>query len=217
MVVAYALAQGMLQYCYPAIDFGLRHIGARLIAVQPLAGSRIVEKVQKQRGLMALVVLPLLVLYALSVKATAELPIFLIGLSAAGCLYAASLDWVAWGKERFRLYGLGRALPSLSILACALLWWNSRAIVWWLLAGNVVGNTLQALIFLIWWKEEKPLEDKATHPLEIRDALAFRRTSIFGLVWLSNIAFNSIDSTMLGSMSNIREVGLYAVAYWLVN
>jgi O-antigen/teichoic acid export membrane protein len=51
----------------------------------------------------------------------------------------------------------------------------------------------------------------------IRESLAWRRTSIMGLAWFCNLAFNSIDMLMLGIMSNAQQVGLYSAAYRVMN
>src|ERR1700735_1360374 len=101
-VGVYALAQGLVQYSYPFIDFGLRHVGARLIARYPEAGREIVQQVQRRRLLRAGLLLPILLLYAASVKLPLSSKVFLFAFAAAGLLYAASLDWAAWGKEHLR-------------------------------------------------------------------------------------------------------------------
>src|SRR4051794_15935260 len=67
-VGGYALAQGLVQYSYPVIDFGLRHVGARLIAVHPDSGREIVDLVQRRRVMMAGLLIPLIAVYAASVK-----------------------------------------------------------------------------------------------------------------------------------------------------
>src|SRR5271169_2300283 len=64
VVGVYALAQSMTQYSLPFIDFGLRHVGARLVAQYPQAAHQIVSRVQRRRFLMALMLLPFLVVYA---------------------------------------------------------------------------------------------------------------------------------------------------------
>ena len=64
-VGVYALAQSMVGYSYPFIDFGLRHVGARLIAKYPQAGQEIVAQVQKRRVLMGSLIVPFLLLYAI--------------------------------------------------------------------------------------------------------------------------------------------------------
>ena len=64
VVGVYALAQSMVQYSLPFIDFGLRHVGARLVAQYPQAAHEIVHQVQRRRFMMAGVLLPLLLVYA---------------------------------------------------------------------------------------------------------------------------------------------------------
>ncbi len=216
-VGVYALAQGMLCYAHPVIDFGLRHVGARLIATHPDAGREIARKVQLRRLMMGAAMLPFLLLYAASAKLPLELKEFLFAFAATGCLYAASLDWAAWGKEHLRLVSFGKAVVPFSILVCLLLGSNSSRVLWWLVLGNTIGFVLQAAIFWAWWERHKPEGDAETSLAAIRESLAWRRTSIMGLAWLCNLAFNTIDMLMLGVMSDPRQVGLYSVAYRLVN
>src|SRR5664279_5774617 len=116
MVGVYALAQSMVQYSYPFIDFGLRHVGARLIAKHPEAGQEIVERVQRRRLLMASALLPFLLAYALLANLPGKFRIFLFVFSAITCLYAVSLEWAAWGKEHLRLVGFARMIVPASIL-----------------------------------------------------------------------------------------------------
>jgi O-antigen/teichoic acid export membrane protein len=216
-VGVYALAQSMVQYSYPFIDFGLRHVGARLIAQYPQAGSEIVAQVQKRRILMGSLVIPFLLLYALLTNVPRDLKVFLFLFSAIGCLYALSLEWAAWGKEHLRLVGLTRALAPGCVLLFLLLGWRSEHIFGWMIAGNAVGYGLLAIIFWKWWRQHKATEEHEI-PLElIRENLAWRRTSIMGLAWLCNLAFNTIDMLMLGAMSDPHQVGLYSAAYRTMN
>src|SRR5690242_1429898 len=73
----YALAQGLIQYSYPFIDFGLRHVGARLIARYPDASREIVQQVQRRRLMMAAVLVPILFVYAIAVQLPLESKAFL--------------------------------------------------------------------------------------------------------------------------------------------
>src|ERR1035441_5409797 len=68
VVGVYALGQSMAQYSVPFIDFGLKHVGARLVAVYPQATHEIVRRVQGRRLLMAFALLPFLLVYAALVK-----------------------------------------------------------------------------------------------------------------------------------------------------
>src|SRR5277367_2814512 len=64
----YALAATISQWLQPIIDFGLKHIGARLVAQQPQLAGEIVRRVQHRRLKMAAAVLPLVVIYVLGVR-----------------------------------------------------------------------------------------------------------------------------------------------------
>jgi len=88
----YALAMTISQYLAPVIDFGLRHIGARLISRFPHSASEIVRRVQRRRLLMAAAALPFVLLYAALAHLSLEYKIFLFLFSAIGALYAFSLD-----------------------------------------------------------------------------------------------------------------------------
>jgi len=72
IVGIYALAQGMVQYTYPVIDFGLRHVGARLVAKYPQAGDEIVRRVQKATDRNGAAILPFLLAYAAITRQPAD-------------------------------------------------------------------------------------------------------------------------------------------------
>jgi O-antigen/teichoic acid export membrane protein len=217
VVGVYALGQSMAQYSVPLIDFGLKHVGARLVAVYPQAVPEIVSQVQKRRLLMAFVLLPFLLAYAALTKLPADLKACLVAFGAIASLHAFSLDWLAWGKERLNLVGLGRSIVPVSMLVCLLLALNSNHVLWWLVLGNFIGGVVQSLVFWTWWRKQKPAQEERVALSAIRESLAWQRTSIMGLATLCNLAFNSIDMLMLGVMSNPQQVGLYSAAYRVVN
>ncbi len=217
VVGVYALAQSMAQYSLPVIDFGLRHVGARLVAQYPQAAHQIVSGVQRRRFLMALVLLPFLVGYAAMTRLPVALKLCLMAFAAICTLYALSLDWLAWGREHLRLFGLGRSIAPVSILICLLVGRNSGQVLWWLVLGSFIGAILQSLLFWGWWERQKPAEEERVVVSSLRESLAWRRTSIMGLATLCNLAFATIDMLMLGVMSNPQQVGLYSAAYRVVN
>jgi O-antigen/teichoic acid export membrane protein len=217
VVGIYALAQTMVQYSLPFIDFGLRHVGARLVAQYPQAAPEIVTQVQKRRLTMTAILLPFLLVYALSAKLPLELKAFLFVFAVTGSLYSVSLDWLAWGKEQLHLIGLARSLAPAGILICILLGRNSEHILWWIVLGSAIGNGLQGTIFWIWWRKQRPAAEKRIALSVIRQSLAWQRTSIMGLATLCNLAFVTIDMLMLGILSNPQQVGLYSAAYRVVN
>jgi O-antigen/teichoic acid export membrane protein len=214
----YALAQSLNQYLQPMIDFGLRHVGARLLALYPQAGRAIVDRVQQRRRWMAVAALPLLLIYSVYAKLPVDMRIFLFAFAAMGALYAISLDWAAWGRGQLSLVGLARTAVPLSILMFLVI---SRPqgehVLWWAVAGNAFGFLLQAAIFWAWWKKQPSREVPGETLHAIHEALAWQRTSIMGVAWLCNLAFNSIDMLMLGLMSNPGQVGLYGAAYRVLN
>ncbi len=212
----YALAQSMSQYSLPFIDFGLKHVGARLVAQFPDAAQETVRRVQKRRLLMAGILVPVLLVYAIATGLPSNLKVFLFVFSAVSSLYAFSLDWAAWGKEHLRLVGLAKAIIAASVLIALVLGRNSGRVLWWLVLGNVAGYGLQALTFWAWWRKHKPADDNFVAPSAIDQSLEWRRSSIMGLACLCNLAFNTIDMLMLGVMSNPQQVGLYSAAYRIV-
>lgn len=217
VVGVYALAQTMLQYSTPFIDFGLRHVGARLVAVYPQAAPEIVGRVQRRRFLMAFVLLPFLLAYAALTKLPADLKACLLVFAVICTLHAFSLDWLAWGQEHLKLVGLGRSIIPVSMLAFVLLALNSKHVLWWLALGCAVGFVLQGAVFWVWWRKQKPAQEERVILSAIQESLAWRRTSVMGMAWLCNLAFNTIDMLMLGVMANPQQVGLYSAAYRVVN
>jgi O-antigen/teichoic acid export membrane protein len=214
----YALAQSVTQYLQPLIDFGLRHVGARLLALYPQAARDIVDRVQRRRLWMAGVVLPLILVYSACAKLPVEMKIFLFAFSGVGVLYAISLDWAAWGQGQLYLVGMAKSVVPLSILVfLAAGRPHGERVLWYAVAGNAFGFLLQGAIFWVWWRRQPSRPVYGGTLIAIRESLAWRRTSIMGLAWLCNLAFNTIDILMLGLMSNPEQVGLYGAAYRVLN
>ena len=219
VVGVYSLGMTVAYYLQPVVDFGLRHIGARLIARYPESADEIMHRVQRRRLLMAGAVLPLTLLYARLARLPPDMKIWLALFSAAGALYALSLEWAAWGREHLRLLGLSRTLvPLCTLIAVGVRHPDGNQVLWWALAGNTAGFLLQAAIFSTWWKRHRPSAAGAVEKLRaIGESLAWRSTSIMGVALISNMAFHSIDMLMLGAMANPEQVGLYAAACRLLN
>src|SRR5271165_76923 len=215
----YALGLTVSQYLQPLIDFGLRHIGARLMAQYPQSAGEIMHRVQRRRFMMAGAAVPFTLIYACLAKLPPDMKLWLALFSATGALYALSLEWAAWGWEHLRLIGLARALVPFCILVAVVAGHPSgKQVLWWAMAGNAAGFLLQATVFRSWWNRYRPSDREAIENLEeVGDSLAWRRTSVMGVAWFSNMAFNSIDLLMLGAMSNAQQVGLYSAAYRLLS
>jgi O-antigen/teichoic acid export membrane protein len=219
VVGIYSLGMTVACYLQPVIDFGLRHVGARLMAQYPQAAGQIMYRVQRRRLLMAGLAVPLTLIYAWLAKLPPDMKVWLALFSATGALYALSLEWAAWGREHLRLVGLSRGFVPFCILVAAVAGHLSgKPVLWWALAGNATGFLLQAIVFRTWWNRYRPSDREAIESLkEVGESLAWRRTSVMGIAWFSNMAFNSIDLLMLGVMSNAQQVGLYSAAYRLLS
>jgi O-antigen/teichoic acid export membrane protein len=214
----YALGVSLSQYLMPVIDFGLRHVGARLIARFPSSASEIMHRVQRRRLAMAAAALPLILLYATLARLPVDMKIFLFVFSAITAMYALSLDWAAWGREQLRLVGLAKAIVPGSVLLCLLIALRVGHLLAWLVVGNLIGFCLQGLVFWMWWKHHQgEIGEQEWGVVAVTEALAWQRTSIMGLAWLGNLTFNTIDMLMLGVMSNPEQVGLYSAAYRILN
>jgi O-antigen/teichoic acid export membrane protein len=202
----------------PIIDFGLKHVGARLMARFPHSAADILHRVQRRRLLMASAAIPFVLLYAILARLPFELKLFLFAFSAIGALYAFSLDWAAWGREQLLLAGSAKAIIPASVLLAALLAQSRGHILSWLVIGNLVGFVVQGCFFAWWWRRHlASLGNQDQGIAEITEALEWRRTSIMGFAWMSNLAFNTIDMLMLGVLSNPEQVGLYSAAYRILN
>jgi O-antigen/teichoic acid export membrane protein len=90
-------------------------------------------------------------------------------------------------------------------------------VLWWLVLGSFLGAIVQSAIFWGWWEQQKPAAEERVVVSAISESLAWRRTSIMGLAWLCNLAFNSIDMLMLGVLAHPEQVGLYSASYRVVN
>jgi O-antigen/teichoic acid export membrane protein len=215
----YALAMTVTLYAQPLIDFGLRHIGARLVARFPEQGRQIVSRVQRRRLLMAITVLPFILLYATLANLPLAMKVFLFSFASIGTLYAISLDWAAWGKEHLQFFSLARAAVPLGVLAGVLAAIALRGhILRWLVLGSLMGYLLQAGLFWAWWRRHQPSAHEELKNLhEIDESLSWSRSSIMGAALIANLAFTSIDMLMLGVMASPQQVGLYGAAYRVIN
>jgi len=218
IVGVYGLATSVSTYLMPVIDFGLKHVGARLIARFPYSASEIMRQVQRRRLLMASAALPFVLLYAALARLPFDSKLFLFAFSAVGVLYAFSLDWAAWGREQLLLAGSAKAIVPACLLLGVLVATKRSHLLSWLVIGNLVGFILQGWFFWMWWKRHlRDMGDQQPGVAEIAEALAWRRTSIMGLAWMSNLAFNTVDMLMLGVLSNPKQVGLYSASYRILN
>ena len=214
----YGLALSVSAYLVPIIDFGLKHVGARLMARFPYSASEIVRRVQRRRLLMASAVLPFVLFYAALAHLPFNLKLFLFAFSSVSALYAFSLDWAAWGSENLFLAGVAKAIIPVCVLAGVLVAAIRGHLLSWIVAGNLCGYLLQGFVFWKWWQNfRRKVPDEQREVSEIGASLAWRRTSIMGLASIANLAFSTVDMLMLGVLSNPEQVGLYSASYRILN
>jgi O-antigen/teichoic acid export membrane protein len=218
IVGVYGLAVTVITYLVPVTDFGLKHVGARLLSRFPRSAAEIVQRVQRRRYLMASAALPFVLLYAALARLPLEFKVFLLVFSAIGTLYAFSLDWAAWGSENLLLAGMVKAVIPACLLISLVISLRFGHLLACLVLGNLVGYILQSCIFYLWWqRHRRPIAEPNQGVTEIAESLEWRRTSVMGFAWMTNLAFNSVDMLMLGVLSNPQQVGLYSAAYRIIN
>lgn len=214
----YGLAVTITTYLMPFVDFGLRHVGARLLARFPNSAMEIMHRVQRRRYLMAFAALPFIVGYAALTHLPGPFKLFLLAFSSLGTLYALSLDWAAWGSEKLFLAGSAKAIIPACLLIATLIAWRYGNLFVCLVVANLIGYLLQSLVFRLWWRRHSRQISRSNHDVAaIIEALEWRRTSIMGFAWIANLAFNSVDMLMLGVLSNPQQVGLYSASYRVLN
>src|SRR5580658_762053 len=140
---AYAVAQAVSLYQMNGIDFGLRQTGARLIAKKTGNTRRIVQFVQRRRLFLALTMIMLGYWYGKAGPVPQDTR-SMVSLYALGMFgYGLSVDWLAWGMQRFALMTGWRALVSLSTLSITIV------CVWNFHAGLLIVPLANGLAYLI--------------------------------------------------------------------
>lgn len=212
---AWALAQGLALYLMQGTDFGFRHVGARLVAQEPNALASVVRFIQKRRVALAFAMSAVGYAYGRfgPVPEDTRRLVSLFALSTFG--YGLSLDWLAWGTERFGIMSGWRAAvtlvgAALAVAGALLLHWGMLALP----AGFAVAYILADSWLWFGWAQKLCGEtDAAAQSAGIPD---WGSTAYLGIALLVNQAFNSIDTMMLGGMTDSRQTGLYSAAYKLL-
>ncbi len=212
---AWALAQGLALYLIQGTDFGFRHVGARLAAQRPNALRSVVRFIQMRRITLALAMGAVGYVYGRFGPVPEDTRKLVSLFALATCGYGLSLDWLAWGTERFGLMSSWRAVVTLvgAILAVT----GALYMHWGLLAlpaGFAVAYLLADLWLWLGWARKLCKETHQTaESIAIPD---WGATAFLGMAMLVNQAFNSIDTMMLGGLTDSRQTGLYSAAYKLL-
>jgi O-antigen/teichoic acid export membrane protein len=215
---AYAVAQAASLYQMNGIDFGLRQTGARLVATNRGNTRRVVRFIQRRRLLLALVMITIGYWYGRAgpVPQDTRLMVSLYALATFG--YGLSVDWLAWGMQRFAFMTGWRALASLSAVAITII------SVWRFHAGLLIVPVATALAYLIagawlwlfWARKLLANEPTQVSDLPLSGLPAWKSTAVLGTALLMYQAFYSIDTMMLGGMTDSVQTGLYSAAYRLL-
>ena len=215
---AYAVAQALSLYQVNGTDFGLRQTGARMVARNPNSIKRVIMFVQWRRVLLAVLMMALGYWYGAAgpVPHDARTMVSLYALAILG--YGLSVDWLAWGMRRFVIMSTWRAIVSLvsvvvtviSVLgfhagllavpfAVALAYFVSACWIWVFWARGIVAN-----------------EPELVGEQALTDLPDWKSTAVLGMALLMYQAFYSVDTVMLGAMTNSTQTGLYSAAYRLL-
>ncbi len=215
---AYAVAQAVSLYQMNGIDFGLRQTGARLVAKNAGNSRHVVRFIQRRRLLLALAMIVIGYWYGRAgpVPQDTRSMVSLYALAMFG--YGLSVDWLAWGMQRFAYMTGWRALVSLSAMAITIV------CVWHFHAGLLIVPIANGLAYLIagawlwvfWARNLLANEPKQVRDLPLSDLPDWKSTAVLGTALLMYQAFYSIDTIMLGGMTDSVQTGLYSAAYRLL-
>ena len=215
---AYAMAQALYLYQMNGTDFGLRQTGARLVAKNPGSVRRIVGFIQRRRVLLALLMMALGCWYGRSgpVPHDARPMVSLYALVIFG--YGLSVDWLAWGMQRFSVMSGWRAMVSLINVTFTIICvagFHAGLLVVPLGAGlaNLVAG---AWLWMFWARRTVTNGQERTGEQVLLDLPDWRSTAVLGIALLMYQAFYSIDTIMLGAMTDSAQTGLYSAAYRLL-
>ncbi|HZD48897.1 MAG TPA: oligosaccharide flippase family protein [Silvibacterium sp.] len=215
---AYAVAQALSLYQMYGIDFGLRQTGARLVARYPQSVRQVVGFVQRRRVVLAIAMVIIGFGYGRigPVQPDARQMVSLYALAAFG--YALSVDWLAWGMQRFAVMSGWRAMVSVIgvtvTVVCVVMFHADVLIVPFAvaLAYLVAGIWL----WVGWGRKVTTPEADGKNELKASAFPDWKSTAMLGTALLMYQAFYSIDTMMLGGMTDSVQTGLYSAAYRLL-
>ena len=215
---AYAVAQAVSLYQMNGIDFGLRQAGARLIAKKTGNTRRIVQFVQRRRLFLALTMIVLGYWYGKAGPVPQDTR-SMVSLYALGMFgYGLSVDWLAWGMQTFALMTGWRALVSLNTLSITIVCvWNFHAgLLIVPLANGLAYLIAGAWLWVFWARQIVTIDPEKVSNLPLSDLPEWKSTAVLGTALLMYQAFYSIDTIMLGAMTDSVQTGLYSAAYRLL-
>ncbi|MGA3130352.1 MAG: glycosyltransferase [Terracidiphilus sp.] len=214
---AWALAQGLALYLIQGTDFGLRHVGARLAAQQPNGIASVVQFIQRRRIALAMAMCAAGYMYGRfgPVPEDTRGLVSLFALATFG--YGLSLDWLAWGTERFGRMSGWRAIVALTGAALTVVgvrWFGLGLLA--LPVGFAAAYLAADLWLWLGWARGLYRETDGTAESTAIAVPDWKATAFLGVAMLVNQAFSSIDTMMLGGLTDSVQTGLYSAAYKLL-
>lgn len=207
---SYSFALNLMGYFAIPANFGVTALATRELAREPERARPLLGEIAVLQGVLC--ALPYLLLVALApvlaADETSERIIPIVGLTFA--LDAASLGFVLFGFQRFRIMAVARAAGAVAFAALAFLFvheGDTTPLAWVHLAGVLTTTAITAVAVL-------RLAGRPT--LEVRPldlVRRFRAGIPFGVAAVMISIYYTIDAVLLGYMKGTAEVGLYAVAY----
>ena len=211
-----ALAQTVALYVTLGTDQGLRLIGARLVARHGSAASVIIREILVKRLLSCAVCITLGCAYALYGPVPHSARPYILGFVLAVIPYAFSLDWLAWGLNKFAWLGGFNGGVKVVFLVGSLI---GIILTGKTLSPIILANGFAAILgalalWTVWrqrWKEE--VASSPVAEVLIQKELRWLAILPLGMANLLNQAFHNLDTVLLGAMSTAAEVGRYTSAY----
>lgn len=212
-----ALAQTVALYVTLGTDQGLRLIGARLVARHGGAASTIIKGVLLKRLSSCAVCVGLGGLYAIYGPVPHSARPYILGFVLGVVPYAFSLDWLAWGLNKFAwLGGSNGGVRVLFLVGSVVgITLTGRTLVP-ITVANGLAAALGALALWIAWRFRWKGELAASTPVAadlIQKELRWFAVLPLGMTTILNQAFHNLDTVLLGAMSTVSEVGRYGSAY----
>lgn len=211
-----ALAQTVALYVTLGTDQGLRLIGARLVARHGGGASVIIREILVKRLLSCAVCVALGCTYALYGPVPHSARPYVLGFVLAVVPYAFSLDWLAWGLNKFAwLGGFNGGVRVLFLVGCLIGIILTKKTLLPLILANGCAAILGALaLWTVWrlrWKNE--VDSNLVAEDLIRREIRWLTILPLGMATILNQAFHNLDTMLLGAMSTAAEVGRYSAAY----
>jgi len=212
-----ALAQTVAVYVTLGTDQGLRLVGSRLVARNGNAAPFVMRQILLKRLLLCAVCVALGSAYALLGPVPKAARYYVLGFVLGVIPYAFSIDWLAWGLDKFAWLGAFRGGVTVTFVmgAIAGILITHTTLLPVTLSNGLAATVGALALWLAWklrWKAKvvtgaPDLEDVAQKELYWLTVLPL------GMATILNQAFHNFDTILLGSMSSIAEVGRYNSAY----